>query len=149
MRIVLQRVSEASVAVAGKSCGSIGRGLVVLVGVGANDTEAVIPPLVEKIITFRVFSDELGKMNRSLTDVHGGLLIVSQFTLYADTSKGRRPSFTDAAPPDRARAVYEAFVAAARATRVPVVTGEFGADMTVTLVNDGPVTIVLESEKGE
>jgi D-aminoacyl-tRNA deacylase len=144
MRVLLQRVSEASVAVEGERVGAIGRGLLALVGVTHVDTAAAAERLAAKAVKLRVFEDDAGLMNLALGDVGGAVLAVSQFTLFADTRKGNRPSFTDAAPPELGEAVYEAFVSAVRAAGVPVETGVFGAHMQVALVNDGPVTILLE-----
>jgi D-aminoacyl-tRNA deacylase len=140
---VLQRVSEARVAVAGATVGEIGAGLLVLVCAEHGDSESEADKLLAKLLKLRIFGDDAGKMNRSVQDVGGGLLVVSQFTLAADTSGGNRPSFTNAAPPDEGRRLYDYFVARARAAHAPVQTGEFGADMQVHLVNDGPVTIPL------
>ena len=146
MRIVLQRVSRAEVRVAGVVTGAIAAGYVVLVGLAPADTDATLAWMADKIVGLRLFADADGKMNRSLADVGGGLLVVSQFTLYGDARKGRRPSFTDAAPPEVAVPLYERFVALLRerAGGLPVATGEFGAMMEVELVNDGPVTLLLE-----
>ncbi|MDQ7955336.1 MAG: D-aminoacyl-tRNA deacylase [Rhodocyclaceae bacterium] len=144
MRAVLQRVSEARVEVGGEVVGRIGHGLLVLVCAERGDTEAAGERLLAKILKLRIFSDEAGKMNRSVQDVGGGLLLVSQFTLAADVSGGNRPSFTGAAPPDEGRRLYELFVAQARAAHPDVATGIFAADMKVHLVNDGPVTIPLQ-----
>ncbi|WP_399681769.1 D-aminoacyl-tRNA deacylase [Xenophilus sp.] len=145
MKALLQRVSEARVEIAAGECvGRIGRGLLVLVCAERGDDEAVGERLLGKILKLRIFSDDAGKMNRSVQDVGGGLLIVSQFTLAADASGGNRPSFTQAAPPDEGRRLYDAFVARARALHPEVATGVFGADMQVHLVNDGPVTIPLQ-----
>jgi D-tyrosyl-tRNA(Tyr) deacylase len=146
MRLVIQRVQEARVEVDEKVTGRIGSGLLVFVGVGKADTEKDANYLLDKLVSLRIFPDEEGKMNRSIADARGALLIVSQFTLYADCRKGRRPSFDLAAPPDRARELYEYFVDAARRTPAPVETGIFQASMKVHLVNDGPVTIIMESE---
>ncbi len=143
MIALLQRVAEAHVEVGGVVTGRIGRGLLVLVCAEHGDGEAQADRLLAKLLKLRIFSDEAGKMNRSVQDVGGGLLIVSQFTLAADTAGGNRPSFTAAAPPDMARRLYDAFVAKARAAHPQVQTGQFGADMRVHLVNDGPVTIPL------
>ncbi|MGC4395039.1 D-aminoacyl-tRNA deacylase [Hydrogenophaga sp. T2] len=143
MIALLQRVSQARVEIAGDTVGAIGVGLLVLVCAEPTDTEAVGQKLLQKILKLRIFADAAGKMNRSLQDVGGGLLIVSQFTLAADTSGGNRPGFTHAAPPALGEALYDAFVAAARAAHPEVATGRFGADMAVHLVNDGPVTIPL------
>lgn len=144
MRIVLQRVSEASVTVAGRVTGEIGQGFLLLVGIAPGDTGAEVGWLAEKVAGLRLFSDAEGKMNLDLAAVGGALLVVSQFTLYGDASKGRRPSFIGAARPEEAIPLYEAFLAALRATGLPVASGEFGADMQVALVNDGPVTLLLE-----
>jgi D-tyrosyl-tRNA(Tyr) deacylase len=144
MKALLQRVREARVEVAGKVIGRIGPGLLVLLCAEPGDTEAVGERLLGKILKLRIFSDEIGKMNRSVQDTAGGLLIVSQFTLAADTRGGNRPSFTGAALPADGRRLYDAFVARARAAHPVVHTGEFGADMQVHLVNDGPVTIPMQ-----
>ena len=140
---VLQRVRQARVEVEGKVVGQIGAGLVVLVCAERGDTEAEAARLLAKVLRLRIFSDGAGKMNLSVQDVAGGLLIVSQFTLAADTSGGNRPSFTGAAAPDEGRRLYDYFVAKARAAHPVVATGEFAADMQVALINDGPVTIPL------
>ena len=140
---VLQRVSQARVVVGGLTVGEIGRGLVVLLCAERGDTQAQADKLLAKILKLRIFSDEAGKMNRSVQDVGGGLLVVSQFTLAADASGGNRPSFTNAAPPEEGRRLYEYVVAQARAAHPVVQTGEFAADMRVQLVNDGPVTIPI------
>jgi D-aminoacyl-tRNA deacylase len=145
MRVVLQRVSRAQVSVDGAVVGSIGAGLLVLLGVAPADAAGDAQYLVEKILNLRVFADDAGKMNRSVLDVQGELLIVSQFTLYGDCRKGRRPGFDGAAPPEHARALYAVFVELARRSPARVATGEFQAHMEVTLVNDGPVTLILES----
>ncbi len=145
MRAVLQRVSSASVAVDGAIVGQIGHGLLALLGVGKGDTEQDADLLARKVVELRVFQDDAGKMNLSLKDTGGSLLVVSQFTLYGDTRKGRRPSFDPAAPPDEARRLYERFVEAARAQGVAVETGVFQAMMSVSLVNEGPVTFLVES----
>ena len=147
MRAVIQRVSRAKVTVDGKITGEIGRGIMVLLGVSRTDSETDASFLLDKIIKLRIFDDEQGKMNLSLIDVEGGLLVVSQFTLYADTRKGRRPSYLDAAGPEEANRLYEVFVAEARKTLSKVETGRFQAMMDVELVNDGPVTIILESRQ--
>jgi D-tyrosyl-tRNA(Tyr) deacylase len=146
MRAVIQRVSEASVTIDGQTVGRIGRGLLVLLGVGQDDAEADARWLAEKVVKLRIFEDEAGKMNRDLAEVNGALLVVSQFTLYGDCRKGRRPTFIAAAQPDKAIPLYEAFLQAARELGVPVETGRFGAMMRVSLINDGPVTLILESE---
>lgn len=143
MIALAQRVSSARVVIAGATAGEIGPGLLVLVCAEPNDTEAQASRLVDKLLKLRVFSDDAGKMNRSVQDVAGGLLVVSQFTLAADTSGGNRPSFTGAAPPTLGRALYEAVFRLARERHPVVASGEFGADMQVHLVNDGPVTIPL------
>jgi D-tyrosyl-tRNA(Tyr) deacylase len=145
MRACIQRVSEARVTVDGSATGVIGRGLVVLLGVGQQDGEAEVDFLAEKIVGLRIFEDDAGKMNRSLAEVGGAMLVVSQFTLYGDARKGRRPSFTDAAPPELAERLYEAFVARVRSLGVRVETGVFRAHMLVSLVNDGPVTLWLDT----
>jgi D-aminoacyl-tRNA deacylase len=147
MRAVVQRVSRAKVTVDGAISGEIGAGLMVLLGVGKEDTSAVASSLAEKIANLRIFEDEQGKMNRSLLDVKGGALVVSQFTLYGDARGQRRPSFIAAAPPDKAKALYEEFAAGLRGLGVTVATGIFQAMMSVELVNEGPVTILLDSEK--
>lgn len=148
MRAVCQRVSRASVTVEGEVVGEIGVGWLVLLGVGPNDDEAVAARLADKIVGLRVFEDEAGKMNRSVAEVGGALLVVSQFTLYADTSRGRRPGFTGAAPPSIAEPLVERFAEVARERGLAVATGRFGAMMEVSLVNHGPVTIVLTDEPG-
>jgi D-tyrosyl-tRNA(Tyr) deacylase len=144
MRIILQRVSRARVTVAGRITGEIGPGLLLLVGLTDSDTEAELAWMAEKVVGLRIFNDDEGKMNRSLDEVGGALLVVSQFTLYGDARKGRRPSFTTAARPEVAVPLYERFVERLRATGLQVETGEFGAMMDVELVNDGPVTLILE-----
>ena len=143
MQALIQRVSEARVTVDGRVTGAIGPGLLVLLCAERGDDEAVADRLLAKLLKLRIFSDAAGKMNLSVPDVGGGLLIVSQFTLAADTAGGNRPSFTNAAPPELGRHLYEHFVAQARAAHPEVATGEFAADMQVALVNDGPVTIPL------
>jgi D-tyrosyl-tRNA(Tyr) deacylase len=145
MRALIQRVREASVTVDGQEVARIGPGLLVLLGVGQGDTAADVAYLAPKIVQLRIFEDPAGKMNLALADVGGAVLLVSQFTLYADTRKGRRPSFTGAAPPAEAAALVEAAAAAIRAQGVPVATGIFQAAMQVALVNDGPVTLWLDS----
>jgi D-tyrosyl-tRNA(Tyr) deacylase len=146
MRAVLQRVSSARILVAGEVVGQINHGLLVLLGVARPDTEAQARWLAEKIIGLRIFSDDAGKMNRDVTEVGGEVLVVSQFTLYGDCQKGRRPSFIDAAPPEIAVPLYEAFVTEVRALGVRTATGRFGAMMRVELVNDGPVTVIVEAK---
>jgi D-aminoacyl-tRNA deacylase len=145
MRAVIQRVSSARVEVDGAVTGEIGRGLLVLLGVSREDTAVQGQWLLDKVKGLRIFEDDAGKMNLSVEEIGGGLLIVSQFTLYGDTRKGRRPSFDQAAPAEKARALYEDFVMRARATGLTVGTGIFQADMKVHLVNDGPVTLICES----
>ena len=147
MRAVVQRVSEASVVVDGKTVGQIGPGLVVLLGVAEGDTSADLKYIVEKTVHLRIFEDTEGKMNRSVVDVGGQILAISQFTLLGDCRKGRRPSFIAAAKPEQANALYEEYVHLVRELGVPVETGIFRADMKVHLVNDGPVTIVIDSAK--
>jgi len=143
MMALLQRVREARVEIEGEVVGQIGQGLLVLLCAERGDTEAVGAKLLQKILKLRIFADEAGKMNRSVQDVQGGLLVVSQFTLAADVSSGNRPSFTQAAAPDEGRRLYEDFVQQARAVHAVVETGQFGADMQVHLVNDGPVTVPM------
>src|SRR2546423_8397899 len=147
MRAVLQRVSRARVTVGGRVVGEIGAGLLILLGVGREDTSAVTAALAEKVANLRIFEDEQGKMNRSLLDVKGSALVVSQFTLYGDARGQRRPSFIAAAPPELAKALYEEFCEALRKLGVTVTTGIFQAMMSVELVNEGPVTILLDSHK--
>jgi len=144
MRAVVQRVSKGSVTVEGQVIGAVERGVVVLVGVTHGDTEEQAEWLARKIAGLRIFEDRGGKMNASLLDVDGAALVISQFTLYADSRKGRRPGFSDAAPPEIAEPLVEYFAQALRSHRVPVETGIFGADMLVEIHNDGPVTILLE-----
>jgi D-tyrosyl-tRNA(Tyr) deacylase len=148
MRAVVQRVSRAKVTVAAEITGEIELGLVVLLGVGRDDTEFAADYLADKITGLRIFEDDAGKMNRSVADVGGSVLVVSQFTLYGDVRKGKRPSFDDAAPPDTARELYEYFVERVRATGLRCETGRFQEMMKVELLNQGPVTILLDSEKG-
>lgn len=145
MIALIQRVREARVDVAGETVGAIGRGILALVAVVPDDTEARAARLLERVLGYRIFGDEAGRMNRSLRDVGGGLLLVSQFTLAADTSSGTRPGFSTAAPPELGRRLYEHLVGLARAAHPEVATGRFGAEMQVSLVNDGPVTFWLES----
>ena len=147
MRAVVQRVSRASVTVDGRVTGKIGAGLMVLLGIGREDSAAVAASMAEKIANLRIFEDDQGKMNRSLLDVKGAALVVSQFTLYGDARGQRRPSFITAAPPDQASTLYEEFNAALRTLGVTVATGIFQAMMSVELVNEGPVTILLDSNK--
>jgi D-tyrosyl-tRNA(Tyr) deacylase len=146
MRALLQRVSQARVTVDGSVVGEIGAGLLILLGVAKPDTLANAEFLVDKILNLRIFPDPAGKMNLSLLDTRGELLVVSQFTLYGDCRKGRRPSFDAAAPAEQARTLYESFVALARRSGLRVETGVFQAHMDVSLVNDGPVTLMLETE---
>jgi D-tyrosyl-tRNA(Tyr) deacylase len=147
MRAVVQRVSRAKVTVEGRVTGEIGAGLMVLLGVGREDSPAVAASLAEKVANLRIFADEQGKMNRSLLDVKGAALVVSQFTLYGDARGQRRPSFISAAPPEQAAALYEEFTKVLRGLGVTVATGIFQAMMSVELVNEGPVTILLDSDK--
>jgi len=147
MRAVLQRVSRAAVVIDGETVGAIERGLLVLLGVAPADTPAEAQWLAEKIAGLRIFNDEAGKMNLSVADVRGAVLVVSQFTLYGDCRKGRRPSFIGAATPDLAVPLYEAFVNTLRSLGLPVATGRFGAMMQVELVNDGPVTLILDTKE--
>ncbi|HEU0012514.1 MAG TPA: D-aminoacyl-tRNA deacylase [Longimicrobium sp.] len=144
MRVVLQRVSRARVSVEGRVTGEIGEGLLLLVGFTEGDGDDALAWMAEKVVGLRVFRDGEGKMNRSVEDVGGSLLVVSQFTLYGDARKGKRPSFVEAARPETAIPLYERFLGLLRATGRPVATGEFGAMMDVELVNDGPVTLILE-----
>ena len=146
MKVLLQRVVGASVSVAGEVVGRIGRGLVIFVGVASGDTERGMQYLAQKTVNLRIFSDETGKFNLSALDIRGELLVVSQFTLLADTRKGRRPSFTEAAPPAQAEKLFEQFVEQARATGLKVETGRFQQYMQVEIHNDGPVTIMLDSK---
>lgn len=145
MRALLQRVSRASVAVDGQEVGRIGRGILALVGAGADDTLQDAQVLARKISELRIFPDSSGKFNLSLKDIQGEVLVVSQFTLYADTHKGRRPSFTDAAPPEEAEGLINALIRELKALNLPVECGQFQAHMEVSLVNDGPVTILLDT----
>jgi len=144
MRVVVQRVIRGRVSVQGRLIAEIGPGVVILLGIGAGDGEEQARYLAEKIANLRIFEDEQGKINRSLLDIQGAAIVVSQFTLYADTRKGRRPSFTDAAPPQLASPLVELFAALLRQQGVPTQTGEFGAHMLVEIHNDGPVTIWME-----
>jgi D-tyrosyl-tRNA(Tyr) deacylase len=146
MRAVVQRVSRARVVIDGETVGEIGRGLVVLLGVTHTDTAEAAAWLADKVVGLRIFNDADGKMNRGVADVGGGVLVVSQFTLYGDCQKGRRPSFIDAARPEVAVPLYEAFVNGVKALGVPAATGRFGAMMQVELVNDGPVTLIVDSK---
>lgn len=146
MRFVIQRVNHAHVAIDGNTVGSIGKGLLILFGAGEGDCEDMLPKFVDKIIKMRIFADEAGKTNLSLQDVEGEMLVVSQFTLYADCRKGNRPSFVYACEPELAKELYEKFVSMCRERVDRVETGEFGADMKVSLENDGPFTIMLDSK---
>ena len=146
MRVVLQRVKEAHVDVAGSTVGRIGQGLVILLGIASTDSEPDAEYLAEKVIQLRIFPDEAQKMNRSLVDLGYSLLVVSQFTLYGDCRKGRRPSFDQAAPPEKARVLYEYFVDRLRSRNLMVQTGVFQAEMEIHLINEGPVTFVLDSK---
>lgn len=145
MRALVQRVSQASVTVEGEIVGQIGGGMLVLLGVGKQDSEKEVAWMAEKLVGLRVFEDDAGKMNLSLQDVGGAMLVVSQFTLYGDCKKGKRPSFVNAAPPETANDLYEKFVTTVRAKGIEVATGKFRAHMDVALVNDGPVTLWVES----
>ncbi len=147
MRAVVQRVSRARVTVDGGITGEIADGLMILLGVGRDDTSVIAASMAEKIVNLRIFEDDQRKMNRSLLDVRGSALVVSQFTLYGDARGQRRPSFVAAAPPEQARKLYEEFSEALRSLGVAVATGVFGAMMSVELVNEGPVTILLDSDK--
>jgi D-tyrosyl-tRNA(Tyr) deacylase len=149
MRVVLQRVKEAHVDVAGATVGSISTGLLILVGVTSTDTRQDSDYLVNKIISLRIFPDEDHRMNRSILEVGGSLLVVSQFTLYGDCRRGRRPSFDQAAPPEQARQLYEYFIDRLSSRNIIVQTGVFQAEMQIHLVNDGPVTFVLDSPDGQ
>jgi D-tyrosyl-tRNA(Tyr) deacylase len=145
MRVVIQRVKEARVEVAGQATGAIGRGLLVLLGIAKTDTNKDVEYLVQKVLQLRIFPDTDGKMNRNVEEAGGSLFIVSQFTLYGDCRRGRRPSFDLAAPPQQAAVLYDYFVSVARSSAVPVETGIFQASMQVHLVNDGPVTLICDS----
>jgi D-aminoacyl-tRNA deacylase len=147
MRAVVQRVSSASVTIEGRVTGKIGAGLMILLGVGREDTSTISASMAEKVANLRIFEDDQGKMNRSLLDVQGAALVVSQFTLYGDARGQRRPSFISAAPPEKAKALYEEFTVAMQALGVTVATGIFQTMMSVELVNEGPVTILLDSDK--
>ena len=143
MKVLVQRCREAQVVVAEETVGAIGYGALLLVGIEKGDDDAAIKRMAERVLSYRLFSDEEGKMNRDIRDVQGELLVVSQFTLAADTRKGRRPSFSSAAVPEEGRRLYLQFVDALKEKGLPVATGEFGADMQVHLINDGPVTFML------
>ncbi|MGB0521856.1 MAG: D-aminoacyl-tRNA deacylase [Flammeovirgaceae bacterium] len=147
MKTVIQRVSSASVQIDGKIKGEIGTGLLVLLGIGHNDNDKDIQWLANKLINLRIFNDEQGKMNRSIQDIGGDMLLISQFTLHASTKKGNRPSYIEAARPEMAIPIYEKMIASLeRLLEKPIATGEFGADMKVSLLNDGPVTIIIDSK---
>jgi D-tyrosyl-tRNA(Tyr) deacylase len=146
MRIVLQRAKSARVDIAGETVGSIGIGLVILLGVTQTDQEQDARYLADKVMQLRIFPDEAGRMNRSLLEAGGALLVVSQFTLYGDCRKGRRPSFDHAAPPEQARTLYECFIQHLKSSNIAVETGVFQAEMEVHLINDGPVTFILDSK---
>jgi D-tyrosyl-tRNA(Tyr) deacylase len=148
MRVLLQRVARASVTIEGEVAGRIDRGFCLLVGFTHSDTEAEVIWMAEKVVGLRLFADPEGKMNLGLAEVQGGLLVVSQFTLYGDAAKGRRPSFIDAARPEQAIPLYQRFCAALGSHGVPVATGRFGAEMLVEIHNDGPVTLMLERNHG-
>jgi D-tyrosyl-tRNA(Tyr) deacylase len=145
MRAVIQRVSQASVSVDQQEIGAIGPGILVLLAVHRDDRQEDLNWLVEKIINLRIFEDEQGKMNRSLIDTHGSMLVVSQFTLYGDCRKGRRPGYSMAAPPEKANSMYQQFITAVHNQGIPVASGQFQADMAIALVNDGPVTLLVDS----
>ncbi len=147
MRAIIQRVAHASVTIDGAVHGEIGPGLLILLGVSEDDAEEDARYLADKCVGLRIFTDENDKMNLSAADIGGGLLVISQFTLYGDCRRGKRPSFVRAARPEKAVSLYEAFLARCRASGLPVETGEFGADMKVELLNDGPVTIVMDTDE--
>ena len=147
MKFVIQRVTESSVAVDGTVIGQIGKGFMVLIGIAESDTEEIADKLIRKLIGLRIFEDENGKTNLSLADVNGELLLISQFTLYANCKKGNRPSFVDAGNPEKANSLYEYIISKCKDQVETVETGSFGADMKISLVNDGPFTISLDSEK--
>ncbi len=147
MRLMIQRAAQAAVTIDGAECREIGQGLVVLIGITEGDTQQDAAYLAEKCVGLRIFNDADGKMNRSVADIQGELLIISQFTLYGDCKKGKRPNFMRAAKPDTAIPLYEAFVSCCQASGIPVKTGTFGADMQVSLTNDGPVTIWMDTNE--
>ena len=147
MKALLQRVTQAKVEVGGETVGAIDGGLLIFLGITPSDNEAIASKLAQRVAGYRLFSDADDKMNLSLSDIQGGALVVSQFTLAADTNSGRRPSFSTAAPPLQAEPLYQAFVKALQRLDIEVATGEFGADMQVSLTNDGPVTFLLDTEK--
>ncbi len=146
MKAILQRVVSSKVSSNNQVIGQIGRGLNILLGIGQEDNESVIPKFVEKIVNLRIFQDKVGKMNLSILDIKGEILLISQFTLYADTTAGRRPSFTKAASPAKAEAIYKQMIDMLRGYGIKVATGEFGAYMAVDIQNDGPTTIILDSQ---
>jgi D-tyrosyl-tRNA(Tyr) deacylase len=143
MKLLIQRVTQAQVDIKGKTVGKIGPGMLVFIGIAHSDTQEEVRVLSKKLVHLRIFSDEAGKMNRSLLDIQGEALIVSQFTLYGDCKEGRRPSFIEAARPEHAQVLYEKFIEEVKALGVAVQTGVFGAEMKVSLINDGPVTLIL------
>ncbi|MCV0403430.1 MAG: D-tyrosyl-tRNA(Tyr) deacylase [Chloroflexi bacterium] len=147
MRLVVQRVSGARVSVDGTELGAIGAGSLVLAGIGVDDTEAIVDRMADKLLALRYFEDDDGRTNRDIADVGGSMLVVSQFTLYADVRRGRRPGFTPAASPDVAAPLVEHFIGRIRSAGIAVETGRFGAEMAVELVNDGPFTLVLDSDR--
>ena len=147
MKAVIQRATSSKVSVNNNVIGQISKGLTILLGIGQEDEESIIPKFVEKIVNLRVFADEQGKMNRSILESKGEILLISQFTLYADCKKGRRPSFVKAADPEKGKALYEQVARAIRGHGISVQTGEFGAHMDVEIHNDGPVTIILDSRE--
>ena len=149
MRVLIQRVSEASVTIDGKVKGKIGKGLLLLLGIETEDNQEDVEWLVRKITQMRIFGDDEGKMNHSVQDINGSILVISQFTLHASTKKGNRPSYIKAARPDVAIPLYEGFLKAIEAENIPVASGEFGADMKVELLNDGPVTIIIDTKNKE
>ena len=147
MKAVIQRVTSASVVVDGETVGSCGHGLLILLGVATGDTEEDLERMLQKIVKLRIFEDDNGKMNRSIRDIDGEMLVVSNFTLYADCSHGRRPDFFHAAKPDIAIPVYEHFLSEVKARGIPMICGKFGADMAIDHVNDGPVTIIMDTDQ--
>ena len=144
MKTVIQRVKKASVTIDGKTISNIEKGLLILLGISVDDNEKIIEKFAQKIVNLRIFGDSNGKMNLSLKDINGAILLVSQFTLYANAKRGNRPDFLQAAKPDRAIPLYESFIKALKSHNIKVKTGKFGADMEISLINDGPVTIILE-----
>ncbi|OJI06346.1 D-tyrosyl-tRNA(Tyr) deacylase [bacterium CG10_46_32] len=147
MKAILQRVTASSVSIDGNVIGEIGRGLNVLLGIGQDDDESMVPKFTEKIVNLRIFQDEEGKMNRSLLDIKGEVLLISQFTLYGDCKKGRRPSFIKAADPEKGRVLYQKVIDAIQSYGIIITTGEFGGYMDVAIQNDGPTTIILDSNE--